>query len=604
MKISAFFSRNNSDHTASAMAMAETMRLKEMHSCNSFSVGNWGGIGYVETFEQFSAVKLSRQSRGKNRLLVAGVPLDIHGSLNERLDRVIESNYRQAAEELSCLDGAFAALFWDEAAQKLLIVTDPLGLQPLYLARDNNRLLIASELKAFTAGGLMNVEMDPAGWGAFIGFRFPIGNRTQLAGVYRVEPALQMVYDPDSGSIESTTYWRWPELRTDLTPDNVDTNRLMDSLEAEMQAYSQHASGGTVLLSGGFDSRLTLAMLKQSGRNPNALTLAHQDELWGEDGRLAVRTAKNLNVPLELIKTPRSYYNTHHYLDYAVMNEVATPSLYLFIAQVSAYLRPDLRVIWDGTPLGYGLVPAFLPAGGFDVLLRDIQEKRESYIWQSATKTFGEKHADRMYEAVNVLIKEEIAKYPDDEQGVTQFEVMNRMRNRTVPNCLKVYANMAMPFVPAVSRGFWDHAGAIPYSVSREYFMYHDIFRRYHPEVATIPFLSGGGLWCDPTMGLEKRFAVAKHGLAKSRSTRLMRKAFRRWIRGSRLYWTDSCFLPQVRERLEMDSPDIDADGIRGLSVDTRMPFYWQLWRWIMKGELTTWNSKTFLSPQETEIGR
>ncbi|MGD8386657.1 MAG: hypothetical protein PVG49_05925 [Desulfobacteraceae bacterium] len=594
MKVACSFIHEPQGALPSVSAMADAMRLFDRQRCLVFSAGREGALACVENFDRFSSIKLQRANENGNTLLVAGVPLDLHGSLDERLEHIVRGDYRRAGSELCALDGAFAALFWDAVEEKLLVVTDPLGLQPLYMAHQEDRFFLGSELKAFPATGSMDVEMDPAGWGAFIGFGFPIGSRTQLAGVRRVEPARKMVYDPRTGSLDSETYWQWPELSPELTREDVDTGLLVESLQKEINAYAQYTTGGSVLLSGGFDSRLTLALLDQAGWDVNALVLAHQDELRGEDGRLARESAGRLGVEIEFIRPPRGYYNSHHFLDYLVMNEVTTPSLYLFIAQVSAYIGDDRGVVWDGTPPGYGLVPAFLPEGGFDVLLQHIQAKRDAYVWQMADKTFGKKRADEFFEAVEALVLHEIAKYPDDEMGVTRFEVMNRMRNRTIPNCLKVYSNKAMPFVPAVSRPFWDYAGSIPYSATREYLLYHLIFRKHFPSLAEIPFLSGGGLWCDPEMGMRRRVALARHSFEKSGFVRFSRKLYRRWIRRSRRYWDESRFVELVRSRLECLRDEVDVDGLQTLDPQASLPFYWQTWRWIMQGKLTTWNSGDF----------
>ncbi|MHB0954803.1 MAG: hypothetical protein ACYC0X_00345 [Pirellulaceae bacterium] len=578
-------------------AMAEAMRLFEPHRCRTLPNGDHGALACVETSEDSSAVKLTRRGHSGNILLIAGVPLDLHGRLNDRLDRVIEAEYGRAAEELSALDGAFVALFWDAAHQKLVVVTDPLGLQPLYMARPAGTLLLASELKAMPASGLVDVEMDLAGWGAFVGFGYAIGERTQLKDVCRVGPALRMIYDAATGSLESETYWHWPQLQHELTLEKVDTERMVDAMRHELAAYAQHKRDGTMLLSAGFDSRITLALLKQEGWNPDALVLAHQDELGGWEGKLGVRLARHLDTPVHLAKPPRSYYSSHAYLDYLIMNEVTTPSLYLFIAQVSAELRKNMGLIWDGTPPGYAFVPPFLSPGGFDVFRRESQAARDSYVWGTAFRTFGQERAEAMYQAVNELAQTEMAKYPDDEFGVLQFEVMNRMRNRTAPNCLRVYANYGTSCMLAVSRPFWDYAGGIPFAASKNYDLYRTVLRRHFPGLADLPILSGGQCWCDHPLFLQRHLAVARHAIARSRIIHLMRKAHRRWVWRSRRYWTPSRWLPAVRDRMELDHPDLNPDGVRELGVDVRLPFYWQTWRWIMSGTLSTWNRDAFFDP-------
>jgi len=378
--------------------------------------------------------------------------------------------------------------------------------------------------------------------------------------------------------------------------EDVDTGAIIDVLRSELDAYAQHKKGSTILLSGGFDSRLAIALMHQEDWEPTALILAHQDELFGADAMLAKSVVKRLGVPSRVVNTPRDFYRTSSYLDYLVMNEVATPSLYLFISQVLGNVDPSMEVIWDGTPPGYGLVPAFLPPGGFDLFLKDSFRPRDAYIWKMADLTFGQGRADEMFEEVSASLKRETSKYPDDEMGVTMFEVYNRMRNRTSPNALKVYSNHAMPYMLAMSREFWEIAGQIPYSVSKAYELYFEVYRKHFPTMAEIPFLSGGGLWCDQSCGLRGTAAKGLYWGAKSRFTQLSQKVYRRYVRGSRRFWMDTQFLSETRKRLNLDHPDLNADGIRNMDLDSRLPFYWQMWQWILSGELTTQNSKTFFS--------
>jgi hypothetical protein len=286
------------------------------------------------------------------------------------------------------------------------------------------------------------------------------------------------------------------------------------------------------------------------------------------------------------------------------MNEVATPSMYLFIAQVLAYVDSSMEVVWDGTPLGYGLVPAFLSPGGFDVFLKDSFRPRDAFAWQMADQTFGRNRTDEMFEEVSASIRRETAKYPDNEMGVTMFEVYNRMRNRTAPNALKVYSNKALACMIGVSRVFWDIVGQIPYSVTKAYELYFEIFRRHFPRLADVPFLSGTGLWCDRTCGLRGTAARALYRLAKSKPIGLSQKAYRRYICGSRKYWMDSQFLLKTRERMELDHPDLNADNIRKMDIEHRLPFYWQMWRWVLSGKLTTWNSHTFFGESIEPVQR
>lgn len=55
-------------------------------------------------------------------------------------------------------DGAFASVFWDAQSKVLVIATDCLGMQPLYLRHGDDGLIVVSETKAI--GG----DPDLAAW--------------------------------------------------------------------------------------------------------------------------------------------------------------------------------------------------------------------------------------------------------------------------------------------------------------------------------------------------------------------------------------------------------------------------------------------------------
>jgi len=65
------------------------------------------------------------------------------------------------------LRGMFAFGLWDANKRALLLVRDPFGIKPLYVADDGASLRFASQVKALISGGGVSHERDPAGWAGF-----------------------------------------------------------------------------------------------------------------------------------------------------------------------------------------------------------------------------------------------------------------------------------------------------------------------------------------------------------------------------------------------------------------------------------------------------
>src|SRR3954463_10588964 len=71
--------------------------------------------------------------------------------------------YEEEGERLvERLRGMFAFALWDRPNRRLLLARDRLGINPLYVYRDAEKLLFASELKAILAHPGVRREIDPA----------------------------------------------------------------------------------------------------------------------------------------------------------------------------------------------------------------------------------------------------------------------------------------------------------------------------------------------------------------------------------------------------------------------------------------------------------
>lgn len=144
------------------------------------------------------------------------------------------SDAASVREWLNHLEGMFAFVLWDEAAQRWLIARDPIGIIPLYTGHDaHGNLYAASELKA-----LAPVCKDAR--------EFPPGHYW-LSGT----PEPQPYYHPD---------WREYEAVKDAPADRA---ALRAAFEAAVKSHMMSDVPYGVLLSGGLDSSLVAAIAKK-----------------------------------------------------------------------------------------------------------------------------------------------------------------------------------------------------------------------------------------------------------------------------------------------------------------------------------------------------
>jgi hypothetical protein len=588
MKLVLCLSDNDKKNKEIVDRMLHALILHDSHKIKVVPLHK-GAAGCVMTSDQNSRIPSFMKNENGNWLMISGVPIMREGTLRLTLEKTLTKNIESAIEHFKSFDGAFVLLFWDNKNKKLAVTTDFLGMQPIYYFRSDGTMLMASEIKGIAASGLLDVKMDSAGWGSFISFGHTIGDITMLEGVKRADPACIMVYDTEQGRLmEPHQYWEWPAPNPSLTLESIDTEQIIVSLSEDIKSYTEHASPGTLLLSGGFDSRLILCLLHRENLLTNPLTVS-----WGDEVRFARKIADTLCLSCDLVKPSSAFNLTREYINYLCANEVATPSLKLSIPKIYHFLKPEMRSVWEGVFPGCILTALHQPKGGFEAYISQETFSRESLIWKTAFQVFDRSKAQDLYDNFIYLLKRQTGKYSNDEFGVSQFVVRNRTRCRTALNPLSVYSNIVLPFTPGASKEFWNYAASIPYGVKASHRMYLEIFNQHFPKLNNIPFLSADKFYPHHSSKIEYLDLHIKEFLKKNlfieRSMTLIR-FLRQQAQGS--------LIQKALSNVNLDHPDLNADFVQGLSKLTRkfdfrharkdviaiqLIFYWQMWLHLME---------------------
>jgi hypothetical protein len=275
------------------------------------------------------------------------------------------------------------------------------------------------------------------------------------------------------------------------------------------------------------------------------------------------------------------------------------PSLYLFIAQVSAYMTPAMQAVWEGVAPGNALETSHQPAEDFDTYFVKKCLSRESTIWQAAFKIFGKSNAQNMCDAFNDLLQHERTKYSDDAFGVYEFMMRNRMRNRTAFSPLKIYANAVLPFTPGFSKTFWEVIGSMPYHIRARGQLYFKIFQCHLQKIADIPIVSGQTLYLKHAKGSARWIASTIYWLEHCLFIKEMRKSVQKLMTGRWQYWPESTLISDVISKVTPEHPELNAGEVQTLMQlspnlfnpvyyqEQHLLFYWQTWRWISEGQLT-----------------
>ena len=165
--------------------------------------------------------------------------------------------------------GMFAFCVVERASGRVLLARDRLGVKPLYLAEAGGALRFASTLPALLAGGGVDTALDPVALHHYLSFHSVVpAPRTILTGVRKLPPATTLTIEPD-GTRRERRYWR---ASFERDPARAGWSRrdwadaVHDALRVAVERRMVSDVPVGVLLSGGLDSSLIVALLAESGQ--------------------------------------------------------------------------------------------------------------------------------------------------------------------------------------------------------------------------------------------------------------------------------------------------------------------------------------------------
>ncbi len=192
---------------------------------------------------------------------------------------------------LSCVEhflGMFAFAIYEHVSGKLVLGRDRLGIKPLYLDHTRDRLRFASSLPALLAAGGVDTSVDVTALSYYMTFHSVVpAPRTILTGVTKLPPATVRVIEADGTTGSDWLYWE-PDFSRD--PDKADwtdsdwEEALLSSLRTAVDRRMVADVPVGVLLSGGIDSSLVVALLAEAGQHDLKTFSIGFESAGGESG--------------------------------------------------------------------------------------------------------------------------------------------------------------------------------------------------------------------------------------------------------------------------------------------------------------------------------
>jgi asparagine synthase (glutamine-hydrolysing) len=165
------------------------------------------------------------------------------------------------------LHGMFAFAIWNPRTQSLFLARDRMGIKPLYYAPHRYFFRFASNPQALLAGGEVDTHIDAVALHHQLTLHAVVpAPRTILSGVRKLMPGTSMTLQVN-GSLEQRRYWQLrAERSAELLTEQEWTEAVHDALRDAVRKRLEVADVPVgVLLSGGLDSSLLVALLAEAG---------------------------------------------------------------------------------------------------------------------------------------------------------------------------------------------------------------------------------------------------------------------------------------------------------------------------------------------------
>lgn len=183
------------------------------------------------------------------------------------------------------LIGMFAFCLVDTDSGRALLGRDRLGIKPLYVADTPDSLRFASTLPALVAGGGgIDTSLDPAALHCYFSWHAVVpAPLTVLKGVRKLAPATLLAIEPD-GRRHVEEYWRPEFVRGPERPAEEWDEAVLEALGRAVERRMVADVPVGVLLSGGLDSSLIVALLAEGGQSDLTTFSIGFDSAGGHEG--------------------------------------------------------------------------------------------------------------------------------------------------------------------------------------------------------------------------------------------------------------------------------------------------------------------------------
>lgn len=234
-------------------------------------------------------------------------------------ERYILDAYRSYGTDfVKDLNGVFVIAIFDKRQNRLFIINDRYGMRPLYYHIDESGIVFASEIKAVIMDPRIDRIVDWDFWKDYFSYGYAIGNKTPLKDITALPNATILEFS--DGKLSLHKYWDYDHIIVDHKRSREETIiEGVEVLKRVMQRQTDGLKRCMVFLSGGYDSRMIAAGIKQysgiPGTDIKAFTIPKNDvgirTFDDKDVRYSSQVSKILGIDHVIVGYEPRYFERY-----------------------------------------------------------------------------------------------------------------------------------------------------------------------------------------------------------------------------------------------------------------------------------------------------
>lgn len=261
---------------------------------------------------------------------------------------VIIHGYKQWGDEvLNRLNGMFGLAIWDKLRQRLVIARDPFGIKLIYYKIEAGRVHFGSEIRAVLAATNEVADVNPAALNLFLRYRYTPSPYTMYEGVRKLAPGTMLTFEKGEYSLS-----RWYRYRpVPFSPMKSAPEAQEELVQLYKRSIKRHLLSDVplgLLLSGGVDSALLLALMNLYGKSWRTYTVGYGSSFADDELTDARETATKLSSQHTSVMLDRTMFEEALPKIVSCLEEPIASSSIVPMYFVCERARQDVKVAFMG----------------------------------------------------------------------------------------------------------------------------------------------------------------------------------------------------------------------------------------------------------------